>query len=111
MNGPSIPVVKRVIRAVAATEARALVDRLLTLTYADDIEREVREEMTPALPRALRERLAARGSAELSPCGGGVPRVAIPRRRDSGRPSAMLTPSAGAEYLPFSNEESADADA
>ncbi|HET6413491.1 MAG TPA: phosphoenolpyruvate--protein phosphotransferase [Anaeromyxobacter sp.] len=59
MNGPSIPAVKKVVRGSRAADARALVDRLLSLTFADDIEREVREAMqqrfpdlfeTPALP-------------------------------------------------------------
>ena len=42
MNGPSIPLVKRVIRAASAADGRELLDRLMTLTAADDIEREVR---------------------------------------------------------------------
>jgi phosphotransferase system enzyme I (PtsI) len=50
MNGPSIPIVKQVIRGSRAVEARALVDRLLSLTFADDIEREVREEMHRRFP-------------------------------------------------------------
>ena len=45
MNGPSIPSVKQVIRGASLAEARALVERLLRLTMADDIEREVRCEM------------------------------------------------------------------
>jgi phosphotransferase system enzyme I (PtsI) len=45
MNGPSIPLVKRVVRAARASDGRALVTRLLELTTADDIEREVRAEM------------------------------------------------------------------
>jgi phosphotransferase system enzyme I (PtsI) len=45
MNGPSIPLVKRIIRAARASDGRALVERLLDLTTADDIEREVRSEM------------------------------------------------------------------
>jgi phosphotransferase system enzyme I (PtsI) len=45
MNGPSIPLVKRVIRAAQASDGRELVERLLNLTTADDIEREVRAEM------------------------------------------------------------------
>jgi phosphotransferase system enzyme I (PtsI) len=45
MNGPSIPLVKRVVRAARAEDGRALVKRMLALTQADDIEREVREEM------------------------------------------------------------------
>ncbi len=46
MNGPSIPLVKRVIRAARAEDGRLLLDRLLALTAADDIEREVRTEMS-----------------------------------------------------------------
>jgi phosphotransferase system enzyme I (PtsI) len=37
--------VKRVIRAARASDGRALVERLLNLSTADDIEREVRSEM------------------------------------------------------------------
>jgi len=50
MNGPSIPFVKRVIRAARASDAEALVDRLLALTAADEIEREVRTEMARRFP-------------------------------------------------------------
>jgi phosphoenolpyruvate-protein phosphotransferase (PTS system enzyme I) len=50
MNGPSIPFVKRVIRAARAADGRALVERLLALTTADDIEREVRAEMVRRFP-------------------------------------------------------------
>ncbi|HET6436456.1 MAG TPA: phosphoenolpyruvate--protein phosphotransferase [Anaeromyxobacter sp.] len=50
MNGPAIPVVKQVIRGASAADARALVDRLLSLTFADDIEREVRQEMHRRYP-------------------------------------------------------------
>jgi phosphoenolpyruvate-protein phosphotransferase (PTS system enzyme I) len=53
MNGPSIPVVKRIIRAARASDGRSLVDRLLALTTADDIEREVRREMTRRFPGLL----------------------------------------------------------
>ncbi|MFL5301835.1 MAG: phosphoenolpyruvate--protein phosphotransferase [Anaeromyxobacteraceae bacterium] len=45
MNGPSIPLVKRVLRAASAADGRRLVDRILELTAADEIEREVRAEM------------------------------------------------------------------
>jgi phosphotransferase system enzyme I (PtsI) len=45
MNGPSIPLVKRVLRAARAEDGRALVARMMALTQADDIEREVRDEM------------------------------------------------------------------
>jgi phosphoenolpyruvate-protein phosphotransferase (PTS system enzyme I) len=50
MNGPSIPIVKQVIRGSRASEARGLVDRLLSLTFADDIEREVRDDMHHRFP-------------------------------------------------------------
>ncbi|HSN16045.1 MAG TPA: phosphoenolpyruvate--protein phosphotransferase [Anaeromyxobacteraceae bacterium] len=50
MNGPSIPFVKRVVRAARASDAQALVDRLLALTAADEIEREVRTEMARRFP-------------------------------------------------------------
>jgi len=50
MNGPSIPLVKRVIRAAKASDARALALRLLELTTADDIEREVKAEMVRRFP-------------------------------------------------------------
>jgi phosphotransferase system enzyme I (PtsI) len=50
MNGPSIPFVKRVVRAARASDAQALVDRLLALTAADEIEREVRSEMARRFP-------------------------------------------------------------
>jgi len=46
MNGPSIPLVKRVIRAARAEDGRALAARVLALTSADEIEREVKNEMT-----------------------------------------------------------------
>jgi phosphotransferase system enzyme I (PtsI) len=39
-------VVKRVIRAASAADGRALLDRLLQLTTADEIEHQVRTEMT-----------------------------------------------------------------
>ncbi len=45
MNGPSIPVVKKVIRGASLSDTRALAERLLCLTFAEDIEREVRCEM------------------------------------------------------------------
>jgi phosphotransferase system enzyme I (PtsI) len=50
MNGPSIPVVKQVIRGASLADAKALVDRLLCLTFAEDIEREVRCEMHRRYP-------------------------------------------------------------
>jgi phosphoenolpyruvate-protein phosphotransferase (PTS system enzyme I) len=45
MNGPAIPFVKRIVRAARASDGRALVERILSLTTADEIEREVRTEM------------------------------------------------------------------
>jgi phosphotransferase system enzyme I (PtsI) len=64
MNGPSIPLVKRVIRAAKASDGRALVGRLLALTTADDIEREVKVEMGRRFPGLLGE------DALLGPVGG-----------------------------------------
>jgi phosphoenolpyruvate-protein phosphotransferase (PTS system enzyme I) len=58
MNGPSIPVVKRVIRAAKASDGRVLLDRILQLTFADDIEREVREEMARRFPGLLEQEAA-----------------------------------------------------
>jgi phosphoenolpyruvate-protein phosphotransferase (PTS system enzyme I) len=53
MNGPSIPLVKNVVRAARASDGRALLDRILDLTAADDIERAVREEMGARFPGLL----------------------------------------------------------
>jgi phosphotransferase system enzyme I (PtsI) len=53
MNGTSIPFVKRVLRAARAADGRALVERLLGLTTADEIERAVRDEMTRRFPGLL----------------------------------------------------------
>ncbi|HTP50390.1 MAG TPA: phosphoenolpyruvate--protein phosphotransferase [Anaeromyxobacteraceae bacterium] len=64
MNGPSIPPVKRVIRSSSSGEGRELVERLLELTHADDIEREVRAEMTRRFPGLLET------SAAVGPAGG-----------------------------------------
>ncbi len=50
MNGPSIPLVKRVVRSARAADGRALVERVLALTPADEIEREVRSEMARRFP-------------------------------------------------------------
>jgi phosphotransferase system enzyme I (PtsI) len=55
MNGPSIPFVKRVVRAARASDAQALVDRLLALTAADEIEREVKVEMARRFPWLVTE--------------------------------------------------------
>ncbi len=50
MNGPSIPLVKRVIRAARASDGKALLDRVMELTAGEDIEREVRAEMARRFP-------------------------------------------------------------
>jgi len=64
MNGPSIPLVKRVVRAARAADGRALVERLLSLTTADDIEREVRAEMHRRFPGLLES------EGNIGPAGG-----------------------------------------
>ena len=64
MNGPSIPLVKRVIRSASAREGRELLDRILGLNAADDIEREVRSEMTRRFPGLLE------GAAVVGPVSG-----------------------------------------
>ncbi len=53
MNGTSIPLVKRVLRAAKASDGRELVERILGMTTAEDIEREVRTEMTRRFPDLL----------------------------------------------------------
>jgi phosphoenolpyruvate-protein phosphotransferase (PTS system enzyme I) len=53
MNGPSIPLVKRVLRAARAADGKRLLERLLELTAADDIDREVRGEMARRFPGLL----------------------------------------------------------
>jgi phosphotransferase system enzyme I (PtsI) len=53
MNGASIPLVKRVVRAASAADGRALLERILELTAGDDIEREVRSEMARRFPGLL----------------------------------------------------------
>lgn len=53
MNGGSIPLVKRVVRQASAADGRRLVERLLELTAADEIEREVRSEMGLRFPGLL----------------------------------------------------------
>ncbi|BDG03689.1 phosphoenolpyruvate--protein phosphotransferase [Anaeromyxobacter oryzae] len=58
MNGPSIPVVKRIIRAAKASDGRVLLDRILGMTFADDIEREVREEMARRFPGLVEQEAA-----------------------------------------------------
>jgi phosphoenolpyruvate-protein phosphotransferase (PTS system enzyme I) len=64
MNGPSIPQVKRVIRSASAREGRELLDRIMGLNTADDIEREVRSEMTRRFPGLLE------GAAAVGPVSG-----------------------------------------
>ena len=64
MNGPSIPEVKRVIRGASAREGRELLDRILDLNTADDIEREVRAEMARRFPGLLE------GGARVGPVSG-----------------------------------------
>jgi len=53
MNGPSVPLVKRVLRAARASDGKKLLERLLELTAADDIDREVRGEMARRFPGLL----------------------------------------------------------
>jgi phosphotransferase system enzyme I (PtsI) len=53
MNGGSIPLVKRIVRQASAADGRRLVERLLELTAADEIEREVRSEMARRFPGLL----------------------------------------------------------
>jgi phosphotransferase system enzyme I (PtsI) len=53
MISASVPLVKRVLRAAAAADGRRLLDRLLELTAARDIEREVRAEMARKFPGLL----------------------------------------------------------
>jgi phosphotransferase system enzyme I (PtsI) len=50
MGGTSIPLVKRIVRAARLADGRALVERILEMTVADDIEREVRVEMARRFP-------------------------------------------------------------
>jgi phosphotransferase system enzyme I (PtsI) len=63
MNGPAIPVVKKVIRGSRAAEARALVDRLLSLTFADEIERLVNDEMHRRFPDLFEAAAVPAGAA------------------------------------------------
>ncbi len=58
MNGPSIPMVKRVIRAASAADGRALLARLLDLTAGDEIEREVLAEMARRFPGLIEQDVA-----------------------------------------------------
>ncbi len=64
MNGPSIPLVKKVIRGASAADGRALLERLLDLTSADEIEREVRSEMARRFPGLLQ------AESSVGPVGG-----------------------------------------
>jgi phosphotransferase system enzyme I (PtsI) len=61
MNGPSIPLVKRVLRAASAADGRRLVERILELTAADDIEREVSAEMVSRFGSLLESDASAAG--------------------------------------------------
>ncbi len=63
MNGPSIPLVKRVVRAARAEDGRALLERLLELTAADDIEQAIRSEMGQRFPGRLELDAAVRPAA------------------------------------------------
>jgi phosphotransferase system enzyme I (PtsI) len=53
MNSASVPLVKRVLRESTAADGKRLMERLLERTAADDIEREVREEMVRRFPDLL----------------------------------------------------------
>ncbi len=55
MNAPSIPLVKRVIRAGRASDGRALVERILALTTTEEIGLVVRTEMARRFPGLLGE--------------------------------------------------------
>jgi phosphotransferase system enzyme I (PtsI) len=63
MNGPSIPLVKRVVRAARAEDGRALLERLLELTAADDIDQSIRSEMSQRFPGLLELDAAVRPAA------------------------------------------------
>jgi phosphoenolpyruvate-protein phosphotransferase (PTS system enzyme I) len=63
MNGPSIPLVKRVIRSASAQDGRDLLEQILGLRTAEDVERAVRSEMNRRFPWLLDGSLApGRGS-------------------------------------------------
>ena len=64
MNGPSIPLVKRVIRSASAADGRALLERLLELTSADEIEHEVRAEMARRFPGLLESEAVVRPAGD-----------------------------------------------
>ena len=53
MNGASVPLVKRLIRAASAADGRSLLDRIMRLSTADEIDREVRAEMARRFPGVL----------------------------------------------------------
>ena len=59
MNAAALPLVKRVLRSVTASEAKALVDHLLTLPSAEDVAAVVNERM-----RGLVSHPAGEGAAE-----------------------------------------------
>ncbi len=64
MNGPSIPLVKRVVREARASDGQALLARLLELTTAGEIEAEVKSEMARRFPGLLDS------DASIGPAGG-----------------------------------------
>ncbi|OFX21263.1 MAG: phosphoenolpyruvate--protein phosphotransferase [Anaeromyxobacter sp. RBG_16_69_14] len=53
MISASVPLVKRVLRAASAADGKRLLERLLELSAASDIEREVRAEMARKFPGLL----------------------------------------------------------
>jgi phosphotransferase system enzyme I (PtsI) len=53
MNGPAVPLVKRVLRAASAADGKRLVERLLEMTHSDEMEQAVRAEMTHRFPSML----------------------------------------------------------
>ena len=99
MNGPSIPVVKRVLRAAKASDGRVLLERILAMTFADDIEREVREEMGRRFPGLLEQ--------ETATVGAGVrmtrPGSRHPLARDAPARAAGERAGGDAEVAPWSN--------
>jgi phosphotransferase system enzyme I (PtsI) len=99
MNGPSIPLVKKVIRSASAADGRALVERLLELTSADEIEREVRSEMARRFPGLLQAESSvgpvgvARMARALQLPGGVEPQRSAPASQEQeGRSAAAGVP-------------------
>ncbi|BDG09593.1 phosphoenolpyruvate--protein phosphotransferase [Anaeromyxobacter paludicola] len=64
MNGPAIPLVKRVVRAASAGDGQALVAQILELTTAGEIEDVVKLEMARRFHGLLE------GDAAIGPAGG-----------------------------------------